>query len=52
MYRSSLRDGLLDYVEILKQDALDGFRHAQALYVAGGLKESPSVPDILKVDTE
>ena len=48
MFRSSLRDGLLDYVELLKRDAVEEFRHAQSLYVAGGLKEAPTIPSILK----
>lgn len=34
----------------MKRDAIDSFRHAQSLYVAGGLKDAPAIPSILKAD--
>jgi len=43
-----LREGLLAYLELLKSDATIEFRHAQLLYAAGALKESPKLPEILR----
>lgn len=52
MFRSSLRDGLIDYIDLLQRSALAGFRHEQTLYVAGGLKTAPAIPRILATDTD
>lgn len=38
----------MDYIDTLREAALDSFRHNQLLYVAGGLKESPAIPTLLK----
>ena len=45
-----MRDALLEYVQILREDALSHFKHAQLLYVLGGLKQKPPVPEILNSD--
>jgi hypothetical protein len=42
-----MRDALLDYVELLRTDALAQFRHEQTLFVLGGLKQAPTLPPIL-----
>jgi hypothetical protein len=49
VFTSSLRDGLLDYIETLERDALEQFRHAQLLFVAGGMRTAPPLPPILRI---
>lgn len=43
-----VRDGLQAYVELMRDEAQVAYRHAQSLFVAGGLKEAPRVPDLLR----
>lgn len=39
---------LITFVEALQADALEDFRHKEALYVQGGYKQPPKVPRVLK----
>jgi hypothetical protein len=43
-----MRDALLEFVQILREDAYKHYQHNQLLYVLGGLKQHPSVPELLK----
>lgn len=43
-----LVEGLEAFVARAKERAMEQFRHEQSLYVAGGLKKAPKLPDILK----
>lgn len=42
-----IREGLLAFVEVLKQDAAEEFRFAKLAYAIGGGRK-PEVPKILK----
>lgn len=46
-----VRDGLECYFRILQQEAKADLMHGQLLYVQGGLKKAPKMPDILKMRT-
>lgn len=43
-----VRDGLECFFRMLQEDAKTDFMHSQMLFVQGGLKKAPKVPDILK----
>jgi hypothetical protein len=46
--RWPIREGLLAYVEILKQDATDQYKLELLMYALGKMKKPPSLPRILK----
>ena len=47
-----VRDALECYVRILKEEATEAFMHQQMLYVQGGMKKAPKLPDILKARSQ
>jgi hypothetical protein len=46
--RTRLREGLDAFILKVQDRAVRALEHQQSLYVAGGLKKAPKVPDILK----
>ena len=43
-----VREGLLAYVELLKQDAREEYRQAELFFAMGKLKKLPPLPRILR----